>query len=217
VSRLDGTRIAFSPDWGWAPVDRQVREAVKQAVDRLADLGAEVTTREPGLPEDVLENVLKPIGYTEQATAAGLTREEAQFALSERDFGAVVARGRRYSGIDYMTATHRRAAVRESFRKLFTEVDLLVTPSVAVTAFEAGMLGVDTVDGKPVDRHLGWSPFSWPINLVGLPAASVPCGFDKGGLPVGLQIVAPWLGEASILRAAAAYEAEHPWGARWPA
>jgi aspartyl-tRNA(Asn)/glutamyl-tRNA(Gln) amidotransferase subunit A len=217
VGRLEGLRIAFSPDWGWAAVDPAVREAVKRAVDRLADLGAEVMARDPGLPVDILETVLKPIGYTEQATAAGMTREEAQFELSERDFGAVVARGRRYSGVDYMTATHRRAALRESFRKLFTEVDLLVTPTVAVAAFEAGTLGVDTVDGKPVDRHLGWSPFSWPINLAGLPAASVPCGFDPGGLPLGFQIVAPWLGEAAILRAAAAYEAAHPWAARWPA
>lgn len=216
VGRLDGLRIAFSPDWGWAPVDKAVRDAVKQAVDRLADLGAEIMMRDPGLPADILEAVLKPIGYTEQATAAGMTREEAQFSLSERDFAAVVALGRRYSGVDYMTATHRRASLRESFRKLFLDVDLLVTPSVAITAFEAGMLGVDTIDGKPVDRHLGWSPFSWPINLAGLPAASVPCGFDAGGLPIGVQIVAPWLGEAAILRAAAAYEAAHPWAQSWP-
>lgn len=217
VGRLEGLRIAFSPDWGWASVDPAVRGAVKQAADRLADLGAEVMARDPGLPDDILETVLKPIGYTEQATAAGMTRDESQFTLSERDFGAVVARGRRYSGVDYMTAAHRRAGLRESFRKLFTEVDLLVTPTVAVTAFEAGTLGVETVDGKQVDRHLGWSPFSWPINLAGLPAASVPCGFDAGGLPIGFQIVAPWLGEAAILRAAAAYEAAHPWSQRWPA
>jgi aspartyl-tRNA(Asn)/glutamyl-tRNA(Gln) amidotransferase subunit A len=217
VGRLDGVRIAFSPDWGWAAVDSAVRDAVRLTVERLADLGAEVTARDPGVPAEILESTLKPIGYTEQATAAGMTRDEAQFALSERDFGAVVSRGRRYPGVEYMTATHRRAALRESFRKLFTEFDLLVTPAVAVTAFEAGILGADTVDGKAVDRHLGWSPFSWPINLAGLPAASLPCGVDPAGLPIGLQIVAPWLGEASILRAAAAYEAAHPWGQRWPA
>jgi aspartyl-tRNA(Asn)/glutamyl-tRNA(Gln) amidotransferase subunit A len=63
----------------------------------------------------------------------------------------------------------------------------------------------------PVDRHLGWSPFSWPINLAGLPAASVPCGFDPDGLPIGLQVVAPWLDEAVIFRIAAAFEAARPW------
>jgi len=75
---------------------------------------------------------------------------------------------------------------------------------------------VDTVEGKPVDRHLGWSPFSWPVNLAGLPAATLPCGFDADGLPIGLQIVAPWLDEATIFRIAAAFEQAQPWAKFWP-
>lgn len=216
AGRLEGLRIAFSPDWGWAPVEPQVRDAAKSAADRLADLGAAIDVRHPGFPADVLETTLKPIGYTEQATAAGMTREDAKLELSEPEFRAVVGQGRRYSGIDYMSAMHRRAAVREAFRKLFEDVDILVTPTVAVTAFAAGTLGVDAIDGRAVDRHLGWSPFSWPINLAGLPAASVPCGFDREGLPIGLQIVGPWLAEGTILRVAAAYEAVHPWADHWP-
>ena len=66
-------------------------------------------------------------------------------------------------------------------------------------------------------RHLGWSPFSWPINLAGLPAATIPCGFDADGLPIGLQIVAPWLDEAVIFRIAAAFEAARPWANVRPA
>ena len=91
-----------------------------------------------------------------------------------------------------------------------------MTPTVAVTAFEAGTLGVDEIDGRAVDPHLGWSPFSWPINLAGLPAATIPCGFDRDGLPIGLQIVAPWLEEGRIFRVAAAFEAARPWLDRWP-
>jgi aspartyl-tRNA(Asn)/glutamyl-tRNA(Gln) amidotransferase subunit A len=211
AASLDGLRIAFSADWGWAAVDTDVRDAVKRAVDRLADLGAAVTARHPELPMDILDTTLKPIGYTEQATAAAMTRDDAKLDLSEPEFRAVVMQGRGYSGIDYMRATHRRAGVREAFRKLFETVDLLVTPTVAVTAFAAGTLGVDMIDGRAVDRHLGWSPFSWPINLAGLPAASLPCGFDRDGLPIGLQIVGPWLGEEAILRAAAAFETAQPW------
>jgi len=214
--KLSGLRVAFSPDWGWAPVQPDVRDAVKAAVDKLACLGAEVVRKAPAIAPDVLETTLKPIGYTEQATAAGMQRSDDKLTLSEAEFQAVVARGRQYTGIDYMTATHRRGALREAFRQLFTEVDLLVTPTAAVTAFAAGALGVDSIDGQAVDRHLGWSPFSWPINLAGVPAASVPCGLDRDGLPIGLQIVGPWLGEARILRAAAAYEAAHPWNRHWP-
>ena len=77
-------------------------------------------------------------------------------------------------------------------------------------------LGVDEIDGKPVDKHLGWSPFSWPINLAGLPAASVPCGFDSAGLPIGLQLVGPMLGEPVLIRVAAAFEAARPWAGKRP-
>ena len=78
-------------------------------------------------------------------------------------------------------------------------------------------LDLDSIDAVAVDRHLGWSPFSWPINLAGLPAATIPCGFDAGGLPIGLQIVAPWLDEATVFRIAAAFEAAKPWVGIWPA
>jgi aspartyl-tRNA(Asn)/glutamyl-tRNA(Gln) amidotransferase subunit A len=85
-----------------------------------------------------------------------------------------------------------------------------------VTAFEAGRIGVDKIDGSQVDPHLGWSPFTWPINLVGLPAATLPCGFDRDGMPIGLQIVAPWLDEPTIFRIAAAFEQAQPWAKFWP-
>ena len=99
-----------------------------------------------------------------------------------------------------MRATHRRMMLRGRFGDLFRRVDALITPTVAVTAFDAGTIGVDEIDGRKVDRHLGWSPFTWPINLAGLPAATVPCGFDRDGLPIGLQIVAPCGGDHSLDR-----------------
>jgi aspartyl-tRNA(Asn)/glutamyl-tRNA(Gln) amidotransferase subunit A len=213
--RLDAVRIAYSADLGYAPVAADVRDAIARAVGALADLGACVVPATFAVPPDILESTLKPIGYTEQATAA-MARTPEQLALSEPEFRDVVAQGLTYRGTDYMAATHRRATLREQFRELFETCDLLVTPSVAVTAFAAGTLGVDAIDGRAVDRHLGWSPFSWPINLAGLPAATVPCGFDRDGLPIGLQIVGKWLGEDTILTAAAAFEAAKPWAQVWP-
>ena len=163
-----------------------------------------------GFGAEMLETVLQPIGFTEQATAV-LDRDAVELARSDAEFRSVVDKGKGFRGTDYMAATHRRNQLRGRFLKLFGTIDALVTPTVAVTAFEAGTIGVDEIDGEAVDRHLGWSPFSWPINLAGLPAASVPCGFDEDGLPIGLQIVAPWLDEAVIFRIAAAFEAARPW------
>jgi aspartyl-tRNA(Asn)/glutamyl-tRNA(Gln) amidotransferase subunit A len=212
---LAGLKIAFTADLGFAAVSAEVREVFGAAVTALTNLRADLVADNPDIDPEVLERTIKPIAYTEQA-AAVLGREEKMLGRSDRDYNNVIARGRAYRGIDYVDAMHRRTQLRNRFVELFRRVDLLVTPTVAVTAFEAGTLGVDEIDGRPVDPHLGWSPFSWPINLAGLPAATIPCGFDGDGLPIGLQIVAPWLEEGRIFRVAAAFEAAVPWLHRWP-
>ena len=212
---LSGVRIAASVDFGYAAVSPAVRAAFSNAIGILATCGAQVSTDGPALDPEILEHTLKPIAFTEQAAAVG-SKSIDDLAASERDYRDVVAIGRGYSGVDYVEAGYRRGQARNAFLKLFERVDALVTPTVAVTAFEAGRLGVDRIDGVAVDPHLGWSPFSWPINLAGLPAATVPCGFDGDGLPIGLQIVAPWLDEPTIFRIAAAFEHAQPWAAHWP-
>ncbi len=203
---LAGLRIGFSADLGYAPVDPEVRAAFLAAVDKIADLGATMSADHPHLEPDVLQNVLRPIALTEQAAALG-DRPAAALARSEPEFQSVVDAGNAYRGTEYVAALHRRALLRRGFLELFQRVDALLTPTVPITAFAAGTIGVETIDGRAVDRHLGWSPFSWPCNLAGVPAASIPCGFDGDGLPIGLQIVAPWLREDTVLRIAAAYEA----------
>jgi aspartyl-tRNA(Asn)/glutamyl-tRNA(Gln) amidotransferase subunit A len=215
AGRLDGLRIGFSTDLGYAAVMRDVRAAFKHAVEALAELGADLMEADPGVDPNVLKDVLQPIAFTEQAAAVS-GREPAQLLRSEQEYRDVIAKGQSYSGVDYMVATHRRMVLRGRFADLFRRVDAFITPTVAVTAFAAGAIGVEEIDGRTVDSHLGWSPFSWPINLAGLPAATVPCGCDRDGLPIGLQIVAPWLGEDTILSIAAAFEQARPWADAWP-
>jgi len=213
--RLDGLTIASTPDWGFAPVDPEVRESFMAALDVLADLGAEIVPFSGTIDPNVLDEVLKPIGYTEQA-AAVMGRDADLLQLSEAEFRAVVEQGGTYRGVDYVAALHRRALLRNELLGPFASCDLIVTPTVAVTAFEAGEIGCDTIDGKAVDKHLGWSPFSWPVNLAGLPAASIPCGFDTGGMPIGLQMIGAPLAEDVIIRVAAAFEAQQPFADRRP-
>jgi aspartyl-tRNA(Asn)/glutamyl-tRNA(Gln) amidotransferase subunit A len=213
--RLDGMKIAWSADLGFAAVAPDVRKAFMAALDVLSDLGAELVRDDIGLDPELLEKIIKPIAYTEQASAI-TGRSAAALARSDPEYQEVIARGRDYRGTDYVDAMHRRTQLRGQFLKAFQRADLFLTPTVATTAFAAGTLGVDRIDDRAVDRHLGWSPFSWPINLAGLPAATIPCGLDRDGLPIGLQLVAPWLEEARIVRAAAAYEAKGPMSGRWP-
>jgi len=207
---LNGLKIGSSVDFGYAAVDPDVRTAFQSATETLASLGAEIFPDCAKFAPDMLDRILKPIAYTEQAAAIA-NRDADIFATSDQDYREVVAKGRTYSGVDYVEATYRRNGLRSMFLDLFRDVDAIVTPTVAVTAFRAGALGLDQVADIAVDRHLGWSPFSWPINLTGLPAATIPCGFDADGLPIGLQIIAPWLEEGLILRIAAAFEWAQPW------
>jgi aspartyl-tRNA(Asn)/glutamyl-tRNA(Gln) amidotransferase subunit A len=208
--KLNGIRIGSSADFGYAAVAPDVRKAFQSAVETLGSLGASIVPDCIRLEPDMLERILKPIAYTEQAAAVSARGPEALME-SDGEYRDVVAKGASYSGVEYVEAGHRRNSLRMSFLEVFRKVDAIVTPTVAVTAFPAGALGVDEIDGIAVDRHLGWSPFSWPINLTGLPAATIPCGFDAEGLPIGLQIVAPWLDEGLIVRIAAAFECARPW------
>ncbi len=101
------------------------------------------------------------------------------------------------------------------FVRFFTRYDLLLTPTVsrATAAGEGG--GPREIAGRKVTR-LGWLAFTFPLSLFGYPAASVPCGWTREGLPVGLQIAAPRLADALVLRAAAAFETMSPWADRHP-
>ena len=215
AGRLEGLRIAASPDLGYAAVQPDVRAAFERALGVFGDLGASVTLEGPKVDPDILERTLKPIALTEQAAAASV-RPASDFDRSDAEYREAVARGGAYSGVDYIAACYRRADLRAAFLALFSRFDVFLTPTVAPAAFEAGALGRGVIAGRAVNPHLGWSPFSWPMNLTGLPAATVPCGFDAEGLPIGLQIVAPWLDEATILRVAAAFERAQPWAAVWP-
>ena len=84
--------------------------------------------------------------------------------------------------------------------------DVLVTPTLPITAFEAGKLQPDDPDDK--GKWVNWTPFTYPFNLTQQPAASVPCGLTTAGLPVGLQVVGRMFEDKTVLRVCSAYEAK---------
>jgi aspartyl-tRNA(Asn)/glutamyl-tRNA(Gln) amidotransferase subunit A len=93
-------------------------------------------------------------------------------------------------------------------RVFMESYDLLVTPTLPIPAFDAGLLA------PAEDEHgkwTNWTPFSFPFNLTQQPAASVPCGFTQEGLPAGLHIVGRMFDDTTVLRAAHAYEQSHAW------
>ena len=115
----------------------------------------------------------------------------------------------------YIQAWFDRLAWWQHPRTFFAKYDLLLTPTVACPPFRTGLDNPPEIAGRPVPAY-GWIPFTYPFNLTGQPAASVPCGFTKDGLPIGLQIVGRRFDDVTVLRASAAFERIRPWRERRP-
>jgi aspartyl-tRNA(Asn)/glutamyl-tRNA(Gln) amidotransferase subunit A len=136
---------------------------------------------------------------------SGLSAE--QQALADPDFRVEAELGAQLSALQIQQLNQRRGLLGSQMRQFMQRYDLLVTPTVAVPAFEARAAG--SVPMNPASM-LGWTPFSYPFNLTQQPAITVPCGLTKAGLPMGLQFVGPMFGDALVLRAARAYESVQP-------
>jgi len=108
-----------------------------------------------------------------------------------------------------------RTQVYEALRGLFRQYDFILSPTITVEPFPIGMVGPEEVDGTAIDPFSGWL-LTWFFNWSGHPAASVPCGFTKAGLPVGLQIVGRTQREETVFQASHAFEQAHPWAHRRP-
>ena len=205
-----GLRIASSPTLGFAEVAPDVAAAVAGAVVTLADLGAHVEEVDPGFADPL--PAWETIWHTGAAQATA-HHDEAARARMDPGLQRIVDDGRARSAVDHLDAQAARAALAVQMGLFHQRYDLLVTPTLPLTAFAAG---VDVPEGWPDDRWPTWTPFSYPFNLTQQPAVSVPCGFGADGLPVGLQIVGARGADALVLRAARAYEEAHPVGEAVP-
>jgi aspartyl-tRNA(Asn)/glutamyl-tRNA(Gln) amidotransferase subunit A len=210
--KMQGLRIAWSPDLGYARVAPAVRQATKAAAARFEELGCSVEEVNPGLPDPW--DILDPLWACGMAAIHQDNLEQVRDKLDPGRL-AVIEHATRFSGIDFASAMHRREAYRDDLRRFMSKYDLLLTPTLPITAFTAGEDHPGEIGGIKT-TYLNWTSFTYPFNISGQPAATVPCGFDDDGLPIGLQIIGRWHDDASVLRAAAALEAIAPWAARRP-
>jgi aspartyl-tRNA(Asn)/glutamyl-tRNA(Gln) amidotransferase subunit A len=199
-----GLRIGFSPTLGYVSVDPEVAGLVEAAVAVFAGLGAEVSVADPGFADPV--DAFHVLWFSGAAGATAALTDEQRAAL-DPGLREVCEQGARYSALDYIDATATRAAVGLTMGAFHERYDLLVTPTMPIPAFEAG------VESPTGGRWTEWTPFTYPFNLTQQPAATVPCGFTSAGLPVGLQVVGPRHADARVLAACAAFERVRPWQA----
>ena len=203
---------AWSGDFGYAAVDPEVAEITKQAAMKFIGLGANVDDAKLKM-EDPFEsfwNVFSTAAYT----SYGHLLEEHRDDLS--DIGVMsIEHGQQTTGADMSRAIYEVDRLGRRMEEFFDNFDLLLTPTMAVPAFpidqRPGVIG-----GKNVEPFWGFLPFTYPINISGQTAASVPCGFSSDGMPIGLHIIGPRGSEAKVLQASAAFEAAMPWADNRP-
>jgi Asp-tRNA(Asn)/Glu-tRNA(Gln) amidotransferase A subunit family amidase len=201
-----GLRVGVPARYFFDELDPEVEAAVRAALETFAGLGAELVDVDPG---DVMA-VRQASGEMLVADAAAYHEERLRH--SPEGFIPVVyermSAGLETTGVTYARARRTQAAWQRELAELFSEIDVLATPAVAVPAPAIA----DAQDIKPGVL----TRFTNPFNLSGSPAISLPCGFTRAGLPIGLQLVGRWWDEATVLRAAHAYEAATDWHRRPP-
>ena len=207
---VDGIRIAWSPTLGYARPNPEIVDVASKAVAGLEKLGCQVT-----LVDKVLDDPIK-IWMAEFYAGVGTRLKETM--ATERDIldpavAGVLAHALDQTIDDYYTKVFERYALREKMREFFEDYDLLVSPTLPVEAFDAM---ADIPDELSDMNIVSWMAYPYWVNLIGAPAASVPCGFTKAGLPVGLQIVSRTNRDVDLFRVAAAFEAAHPWAGKKP-
>lgn len=204
---LAALRVAWLPTCGSPMIDPQVARLTAAAVHRLADLGAAVTE----IQHDFARLEPTFLVMLESGLAARLAGFLPQRgAAMDESLRRTVARGLDHSAVALQqAAAARSAAFRRLQSDVFDRFDLLVSPTLTAPPLPAGQdpHAHVTIAGTDCGTVRGaWYPFTFPLNLTGHPALSLPCGVTAEGLPVGLQIAAGWHEEESILHAAAALE-----------
>jgi aspartyl-tRNA(Asn)/glutamyl-tRNA(Gln) amidotransferase subunit A len=208
---VKGMRIAWSRTLGYARPDPEVAEIAQRSAQRFSEMGCEVVEVERVMTQDPID-----LWVSEFYAGVGVRLKNQlvdQRELLDPAVADILGQALAQTSEAYYTRVFQRYELRETMRRFFEGFDLLLTPTLPCAAFDVGM---NTPPQLPDRNLVSWVYYTYPFNLTGQPAASVPAGFTRGGLPVGLQMVARVHCETDIFRAAAALEACQPWADNRP-
>lgn len=215
-SDLQGLRIAWAPLLGNEAIDSETLDLCEKAARQLQALGATVDP----LGDDFANTEWLWLTITHSIWASRFK------SFADRDRGCMdpslltqMDRGSAYTAVDLQDAQRARTELFRQVQGWFERFDLIAMPTLSrpAVSVDQNPLGDVDIAGRAAGSLRGaWYPYTHPFNLTGHPAITVPCGFTADGLPVGLQLVARWYGEAQLIRAASRYEAACDWMSRRP-
>ena len=201
---LRGLKIGVSADLGFRPAEPEIASVLADTVTHLRALGAEVESVFLRA-DDVQEGfeTLWAVGFAEiLGRLPEHEREQVEPALCDyADTAADI------SGLQVQFAYRQARLFSARMASFFSDCDLLLTPTVPILPFDAGLL---MPAGYPGQQWWHWSPMTWPFNLSRNPAASCPMGMSSDGLPIGIQLVGRWFDESTVLRVSRALERFRP-------
>ncbi|QIK10151.1 amidase [Streptomyces sp. ID38640] len=201
---LKGLRIGVPANYYFDRVGPEVETAVRGAIAQMSDLGADLVEVE--IP---MARYIQAIQWGLMVPEATAYHEQALRSAPERygsDVRVLLEAGELLSAGDYLRAQRARTLMRREWGRLFEQVDVIAAPTVPMTAAEAGQDTVAWPDGTTESVSDAYVRLSAPANITGVPALTLPVGRDHAGLPIGMQLMGPPMGEALVLRAGHAYE-----------
>lgn len=213
--QISNFRFAWSDNLNLIPIDPEVLKETRKAIDLFRGLGGEVVEDCPDF-SGARETVL----YLRGVRFAALYQDQYESPEFKRCVNPIVT-----GNIDYglglsirqvAWAHRRRSEIWDNVRKFFERYDFLLLPTTPISPFKAETKYPTEIAGEPMEHYLDWGMLTYAISLTGLPAISVPCGWTANSLPVGLQIVGPYHGEAALIQVAAAYEQAVSWKDKRP-
>jgi aspartyl-tRNA(Asn)/glutamyl-tRNA(Gln) amidotransferase subunit A len=213
---LGGQRILYCLSPPGRPVSADVAAAFTAGLDRMASLGAELEEFS-GEGFDI-EPIWRAINHTVWRTRFSKLAADHKDELSET-FLRQIALATKVSGVDYQEAMFARTALFRRVQSLLARGSIPAMPTLTRTALpiDQDLFGTIEIDGKSFDSvRPHWFPWTMLFNMTGHPAISLPCGFGRDGLPIGLQLVGRFRADAELLRVSALFEASHNLLSRWP-
>jgi amidase/aspartyl-tRNA(Asn)/glutamyl-tRNA(Gln) amidotransferase subunit A len=219
---IRGLRIAYSPNLDVFPVESSVAEVVKRAVQTFEEAGAHVEEVKLGItrPQRELSDVWSRLYMLLNLQAFEHFKKQGMDLLGEHrdDFPPEylhwVEEVKGMSALDYYQDQSIRTEIYNAFQGVLNTYDLLITPTLACLPVDnrsdGNTVGPSAINGVEIDPLIGWC-LTYFVNFTGHPAASIPAGMSKEGLPVGMQIIGRRYADADVLAASAAFERLRPW------
>ena len=213
TARVRGLRIGVMHQWFFEALNPEVSGAVLNGLDKLVRLGARQVEVHLPLLEEVV-GAHRAVIFSEASSF-----HRPHLAARAKDFAddirPLLLAGLFIPAVEYLDALRARRIIRREWARVFENIDVLVTPTTPVTATKFGETTADVAGGpKPLVR--AYLDLTLPFNFTGYPAISIPCGFSKAGLPIGMQLVGRPFTESVLLRVAHQYQQETDWHRRTP-